>query len=158
MAKKTIKEIRTRFAPSPTGFFHIGGIRTALFNYLFTKKNKGKFILRIEDTDFERSKSEYEKDIIESLKWLKLEWDEGPIVEGKYGPYRQSERIEIYKKYLEKLIEEKKAYYCFCSSEEVEKIKEYHQSLGKAPKYSGKCTNLSEKEVKKMISDRKSVV
>ena len=94
-------QIRVRIAPSPTGFFHIGTARSALFNFLFARKHKGKFIVRIEDTDQERSKPEYEKDILESLKWLGLEWDEGPVLEdksqyrGEYGPYRQSERKEI---------------------------------------------------------------
>ena len=100
-------EVRTRFAPSPTGFFHIGSARTALFNYLFTKKNKGSFILRIEDTDKERSKPEFEQDIIENLKWIGIESDETPV--------RQSERGDIYRKYLKKLLEQDMAYYCFCS-------------------------------------------
>jgi len=145
--------VRTRFAPSPTGFLHLGGIRTALFNYLFAKKNKGRFILRIEDTDKERSKPEYERDIIESLKFLHLEWDEGPEVNGKYGPYRQSERIEIYKKYLEQLLKENKAYYCFCSKEELDGLSEYQSSQGIAPHYNGKCRNLSEEEKRKKLSE-----
>jgi glutamyl-tRNA synthetase len=157
MAKKA-KEIRVRLAPSPTGVLHLGTARTALFNYLFARKNKGKFILRIEDTDFERSKSEYEKEILQELRWLGIEWDEGPDIGGSFEPYRQSERIEIYKKYLEKLIGEKKAYYCFCSPEELEEMKNYYQSLGKAPKYSGKCADLPEKEVKKMIAEGKPYV
>ena len=105
-------EIRTRFAPSPTGFFHIGSARTALFNYLFVKKYQGRFILRIEDTDRKRSEPCFEKDIIEGLKWLGLDWDEEPA--------RQSERGDIYAKYLEKLLKEGKAYYCFCTEEELE--------------------------------------
>jgi glutamyl-tRNA synthetase len=157
MAKK-VKEVRVRLAPSPTGVLHLGTARTALFNYLFAKKNKGKFILRIEDTDFERSKSEYEKEILQELKWLGIEWNEGPDISGPFEPYRQSERIEIYKKYLEKLIGEKKAYYCFCSPEELEEMKNYHQSLGKAPKYSGKCADLPEKEAKKLIAEGKPYV
>ena len=103
MEKKISNEVRTRFAPSPTGFLHIGGARTALFNYLFAKKNNGFFILRIEDTDIERSKPEFDKDILDCLKWLGIEYNE--------GPYRQSERKEIYKRYLEKLLEEERAYY-----------------------------------------------
>ena len=157
MAKK-VKEVRVRLAPSPTGVLHLGTARTALFNYLFAKKNKWKFILRIEDTDFERSKSEYEKEILQELKWLGIEWNEGPDISGPFEPYRQSERIEIYKKYLEKLIGEKKAYYCFCSPEELEEMKNYHQSLGKAPKYSGKCADLPEKEAKKLIAEGKPYV
>lgn len=147
------KEIRVRLAPSPTGVLHLGTARTALFNYLFAKQNKGKFILRIEDTDFERSKTEYEKEILLDLKWLGLNWDEGPDIGGNFGPYRQSERIKTYKKYLEKLIKEKKAYYCFCSQDELEKEKQYYQSIGRVPKYSGKCANLSEDDTAKLISN-----
>lgn len=134
-------EVRTRFAPSPTGFLHIGGARTALFNYLFAKKYQGVFVLRIEDTDIERSKSEYEKDIIESLKWLGIEWDEF---------YRQSERQKIYTQYLKKLLAEQKAYYCFCSEEELEVQRQYQLSIGEAPRYSGKCASLSQEEVEKL--------
>ncbi|UYO99695.1 glutamate--tRNA ligase [Oceanotoga sp. DSM 15011] len=103
--------IRVRFAPSPTGYLHVGGLRTALFNWYFAKKNNGKFILRIEDTDTERSKKEYEDMILEEMKWAGLDYDEGPDKVGEYGPYRQTERYEIYKKYILKLLEEKKAYY-----------------------------------------------
>ena len=135
-------EVRTRFAPAPTGVLHIGGARTALFNYLFAKKNEGVFILRIEDTDIERSKPEYEKDIMDSLKWLGIEWDEF---------YRQSERREIYARYLKKLLGEDKAYYCFCSEEELEAQRQYRLSIGEAPRYSGKCANLSKDEVQRRI-------
>jgi len=143
-------EVRTRFAPSPTGFLHIGSVRTALFNYLFAKKNQGSFILRIEDTDRERSKTEFEEDILENLKWLGIEWD--------YGPYRQSERGEIYKKYLEKLLEEGKAYYCFCSEEELEAERQYQMSIGQPPRYSGKCANLTKEEIKKYLAEGKKFV
>ncbi|MDI6602855.1 MAG: glutamate--tRNA ligase [Patescibacteria group bacterium] len=151
-------EVRTRFAPAPTGVLHIGGARTALFNYLFAKKNEGVFILRIEDTDIERSGQEYEKDIMESLKWLGIEWDEGPDVGGDYGPYRQSERLNIYAKYLEKLLAEDKAYYCFCSEEELEAQRQYQLSIGEAPHYSGKCANLSKEEVQRLREAGKSAV
>ena len=146
-------EVRTRFAPAPTGLLHIGGARTCLFNYLFAKKNEGVFILRIEDTDIERSGPEYEKDIMESLKWLGIEWDEGPDVGSAtpdYGPYRQSERLNIYAKYLERLLAEDKAYYCFCSEEELEAQRQYQLSIGEAPRYSGKCANLSKEEVQRL--------
>lgn len=145
------KEIRTRFAPSPTGPLHVGGVRTALFNWLFAKQHKGGFILRIEDTDAERSKPEYEKDVIESLKWLGLNWDEGVDANGDYGPYRQSERGEIYRKYLQKLLNENKAYYCFCAKEELEADRQAMLSQGLAPKYSGKCRHLPEKEREKQL-------
>jgi len=152
-------EIRTRIAPAPTGFLHTGLARTALFNYLFAKKYQGSFILRIEDTDIERSKPEYEKDILENLKWLGIEWDEGPDIGGNYGPYRQSQRGKIYAKYLEKLLNEGKAYYCFCSEEELEAQRQYQMSIGEPPRYSGKCAQLTEKEVEKYLAEgKKSVI
>jgi glutamyl-tRNA synthetase len=144
------KEIRVRFAPSPTGRFHIGGARVALNNFLFSRHNKGKFILRIEDTDKERSKKEFEQEIYESLRWLGIEWDEGPVSfsgeekeVGEYGPYRQSERSHIYKKYLEKLLAEKKAYFCYCTKEELEAQKSAMIADGLVPKYTGRCRNLT---------------
>jgi len=145
-----VKNVRVRFAPSPTGYLHIGSARTALFNYLWAKKNNGLFILRIEDTDKERSSKEYEKDIIEGLKWLKIEFD--------IGPYRQSERKEIYKKYLSKLIEEDKAYYCFCTKEELEAKRQEQISRGLAPKYNGKCSGLSKKEVQENLKKGKQYI
>ena len=114
------QEVRVRFAPSPTGPFHIGGARSALFNYLVAKHNHGKFVVRIEDTDRKRSTSESEENIKEALKWLGINWDEGIDVGGPNGPYRQTERLDIYKKYTEKLLAEGKAYYCFCTPEELE--------------------------------------
>ena len=144
-------EVRTRFAPSPTGFLHIGSARTALFNYLFAKKYQGIFVLRIEDTDKKRSKSEFEENIIEGLKWLGIEWDE--------GPYKQSERRDIYAKYLKKLLEEGKAYYCFCLEEELEVQRQEQMSRGLAPRYNGKCAKLSPKEVERNLSKgKKSVI
>lgn len=151
-------EVRVRFAPAPTGALHVGGVRTALFNYLFAKKYEGIFILRIEDTDLERSKPEFEKDILENLKWLGIEWDEGPDRGGDYGPYRQSERLEIYSKYLKKLLAEDKAYYCFCSEEELEAQRQYQLSIGEAPRYSGKCANLSKKETEELRKAGKPAV
>src|SRR3989344_5826090 len=112
-------EVRVRIAPSPTGPLHIGTARTALFNFLFAKKHRGTFILRIEDTDLERSDPKYEKDIVEHLKWLGIAWDEGVEVGGEYAPYRQSERIYTYSKYVQKLLGEGKAFYCFHSKEEL---------------------------------------
>src|SRR5438128_973100 len=114
------KNLRVRFAPSPTGPLHIGNVRTALFNYLVAKKNKGDFILRIEDTDKERSEQKYTDELIEGLRWLGILWNEGPDVGGKFGPYKQSQRTDIYKKYLKTLLQEKKAYYCFCLPDELE--------------------------------------
>jgi len=126
-------EVRVRFAPSPTGRLHIGGVRTALFNWLFAKHHKGKFILRIEDTDRKRSTKESIADILESMKWLGLEWDE--------GPYLQMERLNIYKKYGDKLLEEGKAYLCYCTPEEL-----VERRRKGAYKYDGRCRNLSEEQ------------
>jgi glutamyl-tRNA synthetase len=121
------QDVRVRFAPSPTGPLHIGATRTALFNYLFAKKNKGKFILRIEDTDLERSEKKYEKDIIENLEWLGLKWDE--------GPFRQSERIEIYQKYIKKLLDSGQAFWCDHTQEELEKEKKQQMARKQAPRH-----------------------
>ncbi len=137
------QQIRVRFAPSPTGSLHIGSARTALFNFLFAKKHHGSFILRIEDTDPQRSKPIFEKDILESLQWLGILWDE--------GPYRQSERGAIYKKCIKKLISEDKAYHCFCSPEELKSMKEYQIRIGQPPRYSGKCRQLDRGEVEKKL-------
>ncbi len=141
--------VRVRFAPSPTGPLHIGVARTALFNYLFAKKNKGTFILRIDDTDKERSKPEYEKDIKEGLEWLGLRWDE---------EYKESERLEIYKKYLKKLLDQGKAYYCFCPEEELEAQRQYQMSIGRAPCYDGKCSKLSAKQIEDNLKEKKDFV
>jgi len=151
-------EIRTRFAPAPTGLLHIGSTRTCLFNFLFTKKHHGRLILRIEDTDAKRSKLKYEKDIIDSLKWLGIEWEEGPDIGGNCGPYRQSKKREVYAKYLKKLLAEKKAYFCFCSQEDLEARRQYLMSIGQAPIYDGKCATLSKKEVKKNLAEGKKFV
>ncbi len=145
------EKIRTRFAPSPTGFLHVGNAQGAIFNYLFTRKHQGVFVLRIEDTDRKRYKKEYEEDILESLRWLGLEWDEGPEKKGKYSPYRQSKRGEVYKKYLEKLLEDDKAYYCFCSEEDLETQREYFKSIGKPPVYNGHCEDLKSEEIREKI-------
>ncbi|MFH1825589.1 MAG: glutamate--tRNA ligase [Candidatus Firestonebacteria bacterium] len=133
--------IRVRFAPSPTGNLHIGGVRTALFNFLFAKNNNGKFILRIEDTDTLRSKKEYEDNIIESLKWLKMDWDE---------LYRQSERMNLYKEYVKKIIDSGYAYKCFCTKEELAEKRKFYEAKKLAYKYDGKCRNLTEGEIKQL--------
>ncbi|MGB9837011.1 MAG: glutamate--tRNA ligase [Candidatus Saccharicenans sp.] len=135
-------KIRVRFAPSPTGYIHVGNARTALFNWLFARQNSGIFVLRVEDTDLERSREEYEKNLIQDLRWLGLDWDEGPDVGGPYGPYRQSERLELYHKYARQLLEEGKAYYCFCTQEELEAEREAALAEGRMPVYSGKCRNI----------------
>ncbi len=156
---KTPGKVRVRIAPSPTGFLHIGTARAALFNYLFAKKHEGVFIIRIEDTDRKRSKPEFEKDILDSLKWLNIEHAEGPDIGGEHGPYRQSEKLDVYAKYLQKLLDKDKAYYCFCSKEELEAQKQYQMSIGQAPHYTGKCSALSKEEVKQKINKgEKSVI
>ena len=139
--------VRVRFAPSPTGYLHIGGARTAMYNYLFAKAMGGKYILRIEDTDTERSERKYEEAQIEDLKWLDLKHDEGPDVGGEYGPYRQSERLHIYKSWAEKLLDNGRAYHCFCSEAELTAKKELATAEKRAPHYDGKCRNLTNEEV-----------
>ncbi|WP_300378024.1 glutamate--tRNA ligase [Brachyspira sp.] len=148
-----MSEIRVRFAPSPTGFLHIGNARTALFNWLYAKAINGKLILRIEDTDQERSTKEAVDMAIKSLKWLGIDWDEGPEVGGDYGPYFQSERLNIYKKYTEKLMEEGKAYYCFCTSEELEKKSNMQRTLNQPIIYDGKCKDIPLEEAKKRVAN-----
>ncbi|MFS0906748.1 glutamate--tRNA ligase [Priestia aryabhattai] len=136
-------EVRVRYAPSPTGHLHIGNARTALFNYLFARNQNGKFIIRIEDTDQKRNIEGGEESQLRYLKWLGIEWDESIDVGGEYGPYRQSERTEIYQKYTEELLEEGLAYHCYCTSEELEKEREKQQANSQMPRYSGKCRNLT---------------
>ena len=140
-------EVRVRFAPSPTGPFHIGGARSALFNYLLARKTGGKLILRIEDTDRERSTPESEENIKAALKWLGMDWDEGVDVGGPNGPYHQMERLDIYKKYTDKLLAEGKAYYCYCTDEELEKERQSLIKEGKMPRYMGKCRHLTEEQI-----------
>ncbi len=140
-------EVRVRYAPSPTGLQHIGGIRTALFNYFFAKSHNGKFILRIEDTDRERYTDEALEDLYSTLDWLGLKWDEGPIVGGPYGPYVQSERFDLYKKYAEQLVKEGKAYYCYCTPDRLEKVRQ--EQIASKSEYQGydrHCANLTEEE------------
>ncbi|MCJ7579646.1 MAG: glutamate--tRNA ligase [Candidatus Aminicenantes bacterium] len=136
-------KVRVRFAPSPTGFLHVGNARTALFNWLFARQKNGTCVLRVEDTDVERSSVEYELKLIADLKWLGLDWDEGPESGGPFGPYRQSQRLDIYASYTQKLLEERKAYYCFCSPEELEINRKTAIASGKMPNYSGKCRTVT---------------
>ena len=125
------KKVRVRFAPSPTGPLHIGGVRTALFNYLFAKKHNGDFLLRIEDTDQNRYVEGAEKYIVESLNWLNIPFDEGPGKEGNFGPYKQSERKNIYKEYVDKLIKSGWAYYAFDTAEKLDFHRKDHEAKGK---------------------------
>lgn len=151
MLSKSKPQVRVRIAPSPTGYLHIGTARTALFNWLFAKKYGGSFILRIEDTDLERSDPKYEQDIIESLKWLGLNWDEGPVAEGDYGPYKQSGRLKIYEKYLKQLLDKKLAYYCYCGKEELEAERQAMLAQGFPPKYNGKCRSVTKHKGKSQV-------
>src|SRR3990167_300147 len=127
-------EVKTRFAPSPTGYLHIGGARTALFNWLFARNQKGKFILRIEDTDVARSTEESTQAILDGMQWLGMDWDE--------GPYYQSKRFDMYREHAYKLLEMDKAYKCYCTAEELEQRRKDALSQGKPPKYDGRCRNL----------------
>ncbi len=154
MNKKTNK-LRVRFAPSPTGYLHIGSARTAFFNWLYASKTGGSFILRIEDTNIERHREETVGLMIESLKWLGLDWDEGPDIGGGFGPYRQSQRTGIYNEYAQKLISEKKAYYCFCSPEELEERRKKNKGLEESYEYDGKCLRLPPEIIKNNIESGK---
>ncbi|MGB5531374.1 MAG: glutamate--tRNA ligase family protein, partial [Ignavibacteriaceae bacterium] len=139
---------RVRFAPSPTGYLHIGGLRTALYNFLFAKNQNGKIILRIEDTDRKRFVEGAIENLIDTLNWAGIHFDEGPHLGGNYAPYLQSERLKIYKDHVQKLIQDGKAYYCFCSPERLEKLREEQQKQ-KLPqaKYDKLCLHLSKNEV-----------
>ena len=134
--------MRVRFAPSPTGQLHVGNARTALFNWLFARQKRGTMVLRIEDTDVERSETRYEGQLLEDLKWLGLDWDEGPDIGGRYGPYRQSDRLEIYREHAQRLLAEGKAYLCFCSAEDLEQDRQRAHAEHRQPIYSGKCRAL----------------
>lgn len=147
-----MSEVRVRFAPSPTGYLHIGGARTALFNWLFAHKMGGKLILRIEDTDTERLKEDSVSQILTSLKWLGINWDEGPEVGGDCGPYYQSERLDIYKKYAEQLLAEGKAYYCFCTPADLEAQREKQRAAKQPFRYARTCRDLSKEEVEQRIA------
>jgi nondiscriminating glutamyl-tRNA synthetase len=142
----TASSVRVRFAPSPTGQLHVGNARTALFNWLFARKAGGTMVLRIEDTDVARSEARYEDQLLDDLKWMGLDWDEGPDVGGPYGPYRQSDRLEIYREHAERLVSEGKAYLCFCSQEELEQDRARAMQNQQPPVYSGKCRNLDPAE------------
>ncbi len=140
------EKIRVRIAPSPSGNLHVGTARTALFNYLFAKKMGGEYVLRIEDTDLDRSSEAFKQNIFDSLKALGLNWDEGPDVGGEYGPYKQSERFDIYPKFAQMLIDKGYAYECFCSNEDLDKEHEIAEANKVPYKYSRKCLNLTEEE------------
>ncbi len=145
------KKIRVRFAPSPTGFMHIGNIRIALMNYVFAHQKSGTCVLRVEDTDLERNVAEASVSLIKMLRWLSLNYDEGPVKGGKYGPYIQSERTSIYKKYLDEMIQNQLVYRCFCTREELEKKREEQVAAGLPPRYDRTCLYLSDDKIKEKI-------
>ncbi|WP_087975112.1 glutamate--tRNA ligase [Oceanobacillus rekensis] len=146
-------EVRVRYAPSPTGHLHIGNARTALFNYLYAKHFNGKFIIRTEDTDEKRNVEGGEESQLMFLKWLGLEWDEGADIGGDYGPYRQTERLEIYDKYVTELLERNLAYKCYVSEEELEAEREKQRANGQVPKYSGAHRNLTEEQIAAYVAE-----
>src|ERR1035438_5756820 len=155
---------RVRFAPSPTGLLHVGNARTALYNWLYARKNNGKFILRIEDTDLERSEARFEDDLMKDLRWLGLDWDEGPVTAeqailgdqpvGDYGPYRQSERLPIYAEHTARLLAEGKAYRCFCSPEDLEFERVKAQAEQRTHIYNRKCLGLDEAAIQRHAAAR----
>ncbi len=144
--------VRTRFAPSPTGELHIGGARTALFNYLFAKRFNGSFIVRIEDTDIERSKRHFEDSLLNDLKWLGLDWDEGPDIGGGCGPYRQSERLHIYRSYSDLLVQKGLAYPCYCSRERLKELKELQIKTKTPARYDNRCRGLKKGDLPEDVS------
>ena len=157
MANKS--EVRVRFAPSPTGDLHVGNIRTALFDWAYARHTNGKLIFRIEDTDRERVTDEYIQAAIDTLKWLGLNWDEGPEVGGQYGPYLQSQRLDIYAEWAQKFLDQGDAYHCYCSGEELEERRQLQMKNNQAPGYDGKCRDLSNTQIDDYKSQgRKPVV
>lgn len=152
--KKNQVKTRTRFAPSPTGFLHIGGLRTALYSYLLAKQNNGRFILRLEDTDAKRYVEGAAQAIYNGLKWAGLNYDEGPDIGGSFEPYIQSERLEIYKKYAQELIDKDKAYYCFCDEKTLEQMRQKQIANKQAPKYDRRCLKLSKEEIAQKLENK----
>lgn len=151
-------QVRVRFAPSPTGYLHVGSSRTALFNYLFAKHHNGVFVLRIEDTDLARSTEASTQAILDGMKYLELFWDEGPEVGGDYGPYFQSQRLDLYREYADKLLEAGRAYQCFCTPEELDQIRKEAVEQGRDPKYDGRCFHLSDAERQQFIEQGRKPV
>ena len=159
MPTNTSRPVRVRFAPSPTGDLHVGNIRTALFDWAYARHTGGQFIFRIEDTDTDRVTDEYIQAAIDTLKWLGLTWDEGPEVGGPYGPYLQSQRLDIYAEWAAKFLANGDAYHCYCSSEELEERREAQRKANVAPGYDGKCRTISAEDLAKYQSeDRKPVL
>ncbi len=153
-----MSEVKVRFAPSPTGPLHIGGARSALFNWLYARRYNGKFVVRIEDTDLERSSRESEENILSSLRWLGLDWDEGITVDGPDGPYRQTERLDLYRRYTDELLESGWAYRCYCSEEELAAQREAQLAAGEMVGYTGKCRDLSETDCNRLEGEGRKPV
>jgi len=154
-----MNQVRVRFAPSPTGYLHVGGARTALFNYLYAKHHHGVFVLRIEDTDLARSTEASTRAILDSMAYLGLDWAEGPEKGGDYGPYFQSQRLELYKEYAEKLLSMGRAYECYCTPEELDQIRQEAAAQGRDPKYDGRCRNLTDTQRREFVRQgRKPVI
>ena len=139
----TTQTMKTRFAPSPTGYLHLGNVRTALFNALLARRGNGQFVLRIEDTDQERSRPEYVAALLEDLRWLGLDWQEGPDIGGPCAPYAQSERAAIYAEYYQRLEAAEQVYPCFCTPAELALSRKAQQAAGRPPRYAGPCARLS---------------
>ncbi|WP_226660076.1 glutamate--tRNA ligase [Pseudalkalibacillus hwajinpoensis] len=146
-------EVRVRYAPSPTGYLHIGNARTALFNYLFARNQGGKFIIRIEDTDQSRNVEGGVENQLDYLKWLGMDWDESIDKEGEYGPYTQMERLDIYTKHTKELLEKELAYKCYCTEDELEAEREAQRARGEMPRYSGKCRHLTQDQREKLEAE-----
>jgi len=153
-----MSEVRVRFAPSPTGNLHVGSARTAVFNWLFARHHKGGFILRIEDTDKQRSKPEFTEAIFEGMRWLGMDWDEGPEAGGELGPYFQSKRLHLYHDALEQLVDAGKVYHCFCTPERLQALREAQMKAKQNPGYDGRCRNLSPNEIRKRIEEDEKFV
>ncbi|HEV8421184.1 MAG TPA: glutamate--tRNA ligase family protein, partial [Actinomycetota bacterium] len=140
------RSVRCRIAPAPTGYMHVGNARTALYNWLFARHHGGVFILRVEDTDRKRSTEEAIAIVTDSLRWLDIMWDEGPEVGGEFGPYRQTERLAIYEEATERFLQEDRAYFCYCTPEELEDRRRAALKRGETPGYDGRCRNLTPAE------------
>ena len=149
---------RLRYAPSPTGFLHIGGARTALFNWAYARRLGGTFVLRVEDTDRARSTDEYERAILEGMRWLGIDWDEGPDVGGSFGPYRQTERFDRYAVTRDRLLDEGHAYRCFCSSERLTEVRDRQRAAGETPRYDRTCRDLDPAEASRRADDGEPAV
>ena len=150
--------VRLRFAPSPTGYLHVGGLRTALFSFLYARQQGGRFVFRLEDTDQQRLMEGSEQDLLQMLQWAGVNCDEGPGIGGEYGPYRQSERLALYQDHLQILMDSGHAYPCFCTQERLDNLKQQQKAQGLNPKYDGHCRELKATEVQQRQADGEAYV